>query len=84
MGKRVGAYIQELRQQHGLSIRKLGDEAGLSPSYVSLIERGEREVSIQNLYPIVQALGGDFGSAMRLLAIDAGIPEEAVSPPKAV
>jgi transcriptional regulator with XRE-family HTH domain len=76
MGKRLGTYVQELRQQKGASIRRLGDQLGLSPSHLSLIERGQREVSISTLYPIVQALDGDFARALCLLALDAGVPEE--------
>lgn len=79
MGKRVGTYIQELRQQHGLSIRQLGSLVGLSHTHLSLLERGQRETSINTLYPLMQALNGDFINALRLLALDAGVPEEDVS-----
>ncbi len=44
-----------------------------------VIERGQREASINTLYPIVQALDGDFTSTLHLLAIDAGVPEEAMA-----
>jgi len=76
MGKRVGAYIRELRAHQSISIRGLGGQTGLSPSYLSLVERGRRETSISTLCPIVQALEGDFRHALRLLALDAGVPEE--------
>ncbi len=78
MGKQLGLYVQGLRQQRGESIRQLGNEIGLSAAHLSLIERGQREVSIQVLYPLVQALDGDFRRALSLLAMDAGIPEEAL------
>lgn len=83
MGKRVGTYIQELRQEKGTTIRKLAGQVGLSYGHISMIERGEREVSLGTLFPIIQTLEGDFVRAMCLLAIDAGIPEEAL-PQKSV
>ena len=79
MGKQVGAYIRELREQRQASIRRVGNQIGLSPSYLSLVERGRREASISTLYPIVQALGGDMHRALILLARDAGVPAEALA-----
>ncbi len=78
MGKQLGTYIKELRVQRKTSIRELGSRIGLSHSYLSLIENGQREVSIYTLYPLVQALEGDFAYALRLLVTDAGLPEEAL------
>lgn len=78
MGKRVGKYLQELREAQGVSIRQLGAEVGLSPSHLSMVENGQREVSITVLFPIVKALDGDFVNALQLLAVDAGIPPDAV------
>lgn len=77
MGKRVGSYIQELRHQQGVSIRQLGDQIGLSPAHLSLLERGQREISINALYPLIRALQGDFANAVHLFTLDAGVPEEA-------
>lgn len=79
MGKRVGKYLHELREEQGRSIRQLGAEIGISPSHLSSIESGRRGVSITALYPIVKALDGDFSDALRLLALDAGIPTEVVN-----
>ena len=78
MGKRLGTYIQQLRKQRGGSIRQVGHRVGLSPSYLSHIEAGRREASVSVLYRLVQHLEGDFTRALRLLATDAGVPEEAL------
>jgi transcriptional regulator with XRE-family HTH domain len=80
MGKRVGKYLQDLREAQGSTIRQLGSQIGISPSHLSSVETGRREVSITALFPIVKALNGDFGSALTLLAMDAGIPAEAIAP----
>jgi len=76
MGKLVGQYIQQLRRQQGISIRKLGSQVEVSPAHLSLLERGKREASIHTLYPLIKVLGGDFKVALDLLARDAGVPEE--------
>src|SRR5579872_2297747 len=36
----VGRKLRQLRQSGGLSITEVGERAGLSPSFVSLVERG--------------------------------------------
>jgi len=79
MGKQVGKYLQDLRGQQGWTIRQLGTETGISPSHLSLIEQGQREVSITVLFPIIKALNGNFLKALHLLALDAGIPTEVVN-----
>lgn len=48
--------ILEYRQRRGMSIRKLADAAGLSPSLVSQIERGKSEPSISSLRKLAEAL----------------------------
>ena len=79
MGVRLGRYVQHLRDQRSESIRHLGRVVGVSPSHLSLIESGCREASITVLYRIVQSLEGDFVWALRLLASDAGVPDEVLS-----
>lgn len=79
MGKRVGDYLMQLRRQNGLTIRQVCTLVGLSHTHLSMLERGRREASINTLYPLMQALNGDFINALRLLALDAGVPEEDVS-----
>lgn len=80
MGEKVGTYLRQLRQQRQISIRRLGGQIGVSPAYLSLIERGRREAAVHVLYPIVHSLNGDFAHVLRLLAIDAGVPEGALPP----
>ena len=79
MGRRVGKYLQQLREAQGHSIRQLGSQVGISPSHLSSVEKGRREVSITLLFPIVEALHGDFPNALKLLVLDAGIPAEAMT-----
>ena len=39
-----GEYLKHLRLKKGFTLKKLADLAGLSPSYLSRIERGERNI----------------------------------------
>ena len=75
---RLGAYIRELRETKGMSTYEAGKLAGCSPTLFSLVERGKRSISLQMLWNIVSALGGDFNYALQLLALDAGVPPEAL------
>lgn len=49
--------IRKYREGKGLSQEALADEAGLHRTYISLIERGHRNVSVDALSQIAEALG---------------------------
>jgi transcriptional regulator with XRE-family HTH domain len=49
--------LRELRLRAGLSQEDLALEAGLDRTYVSSVERGERNISLQNIAKLAKALG---------------------------
>lgn len=49
--------LNELRNNAGMSIEELADKTGISISYISRIERGERNLSVKNIEVFAQALG---------------------------
>jgi transcriptional regulator with XRE-family HTH domain len=51
----LGRRIHELRKARGWSQEKLGEMADLHPTYIGGIERGERNVSFDNLVRIASA-----------------------------
>ena len=51
-----GAHIRELRTSMNLSQEKLADRAGLHRTYVGSVERGERNISFDNILLIARAL----------------------------
>ena len=53
----VGAKLRKLREKLGWSQEDLGFEAGLHRNYIGGIERGERNVGVENIAKLAQALG---------------------------
>lgn len=54
--RRFGARLRELRRKAGLSQEDLALEAGLDRTYVSSVERGERNISLQNIVKLARAI----------------------------
>jgi transcriptional regulator with XRE-family HTH domain len=52
-----GEALREVRSKHGLSQEGLAHAAKLDRTYVSGIERGERNPSLANLLRLADALG---------------------------
>ncbi|KRD63346.1 helix-turn-helix transcriptional regulator [Ensifer sp. ENS10] len=57
MRKLVGRNFARLRREKGLTQEDVAASAEISQQYVSGLERGERNPTIQSLYKIARALG---------------------------
>jgi transcriptional regulator with XRE-family HTH domain len=55
--KVIGQRLHTLRKQRALSQARLGKESGLSREFIGEVERGERSISLDNLYNVSVALG---------------------------
>ena len=55
--KAVGRRIKEVRQTKGLTQEQLAERAGVSPSYISVIERGIKSPQLDTFVPVCNALG---------------------------
>jgi transcriptional regulator with XRE-family HTH domain len=62
---RVGRNIRKIRMMRGYSQEQLADLAGLHFTYISSVERGQRNISIVNVEKIAKALAVE---TQRLLA----------------
>jgi transcriptional regulator with XRE-family HTH domain len=52
---RFGRRLRELRQQRNLSQEELAFRAGLHRTYLSSLERGERNVALLNIQKLAKA-----------------------------
>ncbi len=57
LAPRVGRVVRQLRKANGLSQEQLAAEAGLHRTYISLVERGQRNITVDALSQIAEALG---------------------------
>src|SRR5256885_14780284 len=63
-----GRVIRRERQGRNLTIKELGDKAGLSEIYVGEIERGQKYPSAKVLESIAKALDLDLAEFFELIA----------------
>lgn len=54
---RFGKRLREVREEAGLSQEKLAELSTLHRTYVSSVERGKRNISIENIERLAIALG---------------------------
>jgi transcriptional regulator with XRE-family HTH domain len=60
-----GQRVRELRLARGISQEKLAERAGLHRTYVSSLERGQRNVGLDNVHALARALGVDAADLFR-------------------
>ena len=53
----LGRRLREIRQEHGLLIRDVASASGLSESYLSTLERGQRLASLDTLVGLSTVYG---------------------------
>jgi transcriptional regulator with XRE-family HTH domain len=58
--------LRAARQRLGFSQEELADAAGLHRTYVGSVERGERNVSIDNVARLAAALGLDAADLLKV------------------
>ncbi len=55
--KKFGQRVRTLRKEHGYSQEEFAYECGVHRTYMGDVERGERNVSIDNIARIAKSLG---------------------------
>lgn len=51
-----GRNVQKIRKERDIPQEKLAEAVGVSRTYISLVEQGERNPSLKNIYRIAKAL----------------------------
>ncbi len=72
----IGHNIRQLRNSKGMTLQALGTKIGLSPSMLSLLERGKTGPSIGTLVALASALGVQMSE---LLDVNGAVSQELVS-----
>lgn len=52
-----GQRVREVRREKNLTLEDLGEFSDMNWSYIAQVERGERNVSIDNMAAIAEGLG---------------------------
>lgn len=60
--EKFGFKVKELREQKGYSIEYLANISNVDRNYISDIEKGQRNVSIEIIEKIITALDIEFGA----------------------
>jgi transcriptional regulator with XRE-family HTH domain len=60
--EKFGTKVKELREKKGFSIELLANISNVDRTYISDIEKGKRNVSIEIMEKIVLALDSDFAN----------------------
>src|ERR1700742_3978862 len=59
------ANLRMAREARGITQERLGELAALHPTYVSSVERGERNISIDTMERLAHALGIELADLLR-------------------
>ena len=62
--RRFGRRLREIREASGVSQEELAGQAGVHRTYVGLLERGERNVTLRTIERIAAALGVEMADLM--------------------
>lgn len=53
--KTFGSRIQELRKMNNLTQSELAEKIGLSTNFIGMVERGERNTSVDKIFKLAKA-----------------------------
>lgn len=59
---KFGQKVREERQKLNLSQEELADKAGVHRTYIGMIERAEKNITLENIEKIAKALGKSIAS----------------------
>lgn len=68
------ANLRRLRLAAGLSQEELAARAGLHRTYVSSVERAQRNISLENIYALAEALRVDPRELLAPISVTKKVP----------
>jgi transcriptional regulator with XRE-family HTH domain len=66
----IGARIKEIRARNRINKERLAERMGINPKYLSSIERGKENPSLNTLIKLSESLEVDLGEIFSLLQIE--------------
>lgn len=63
--EKFGGRVREERLRRGLSQEGLAEKAGVHRTYIGMIERAEKNITLTNIEKIAKALGVDIGTLLK-------------------
>ncbi len=61
---RFGARLRQIRTKRGISQERLAEIAGLHGTFVSLIERGQRNITLETIEKLADGLNVEMAELM--------------------
>lgn len=61
----IGNSVRQFRQKRGVSQEDLAEAAGLHRTYIGMIERGEKNITVLSATKIAKALGVSLSALIR-------------------
>ena len=55
--QKFGKNLKHIRIEHDLTQLELAEILDMSPNFIGMIERGERNTTVENVFKIARALG---------------------------
>ena len=68
LAKSFGVALKETRKRRGLSLLALSVASGVDKSYIWRLEKGEKNVSLQTVFLLAEALGLQPAELVKLTA----------------
>ena len=62
----IGLRLRRYRQERGYSQGGLAELAGLHPTYIGQVERGEKNITVDSLFRITGALGVSLSQVLEM------------------
>lgn len=68
--KMIGIRIGELRKQKGMTQEKLAEKMGVSPKYLSSIERGKENPTLATIINLAQSTGVEIADLFTFIEVE--------------